>query len=113
MIEAEELGITSQNVDEMLKSTSTPTSSEFWGLPAWARPWIDEKWAYNIVKQVGTTVKFSSGTWARALLLNSIVAEQPLDKGRADVCLTPPLGCILKAPSRVATFIEEEPVPRR
>jgi general L-amino acid transport system substrate-binding protein len=54
MITAEELGITSKNVDEMLKSENpeirrflgvTPGNGEALGL--------DEKWAYNIVKQVG------------------------------------------------------------
>jgi len=54
MIEAEELGITSKNVDEMLKSADpriqrllgvTPGNGQALGL--------DEKWAYNIIKQVG------------------------------------------------------------
>jgi general L-amino acid transport system substrate-binding protein len=54
MIEGEELGITSQNVDQMLKSTDpkvmrflgvTPGNGQALGL--------DEKWAYNIIKQVG------------------------------------------------------------
>jgi len=54
MIAAEELGITSENVDEMLSSTDpkiqrflgvTPGNGEALGL--------DEKWAYNIVKMVG------------------------------------------------------------
>ncbi|MBF0201656.1 MAG: amino acid ABC transporter substrate-binding protein [Desulfamplus sp.] len=54
MIEAEELGITSKNVDEMLKSNDpqikrflgvTPGNGEALGL--------DEKFAYNIVKHVG------------------------------------------------------------
>ena len=54
MIEAEFLGITSQNVDEMLASNdpqiqrflgASPGNGEALGL--------DEKWAYNIVKMVG------------------------------------------------------------
>ena len=54
LIAAEEFGITSQNVDEMLKSQNpniqrflgvTPGNGEALGL--------DEKWAYNIIKQVG------------------------------------------------------------
>ncbi|GAK53543.1 general L-amino acid transport system substrate-binding protein [Candidatus Moduliflexus flocculans] len=54
MIAAEEFGITSQNVDEMLKSENpdiqrflgvTPGNGEALG--------VDEKWAYNIIKQVG------------------------------------------------------------
>lgn len=54
MIEAEEYGITQNNVDEMAQSASpsirrilgtTPGSGKNMGL--------DEKWAYNIIKQVG------------------------------------------------------------
>ncbi len=54
MIAAEEMGITSKNVDQLLKSTDpkiqrflgvTPGNGEALGL--------DEKFAYNIVKQVG------------------------------------------------------------
>ena len=54
MIQAEEYGITSQNVDEMLKSTN-PGIQRFLGvIPGnGAALGLDEKWAYNIVKQVG------------------------------------------------------------
>jgi general L-amino acid transport system substrate-binding protein len=54
MIEAEELGITSQNVDEMLKSTD-PNVQRFLGVsPGMGKALgLDEKWAYNIIKQVG------------------------------------------------------------
>ncbi len=54
MIEAEELGITSANVDEMLKSTN-PAIQRFLGVSAGngAALGLDEKWAYNIIKQVG------------------------------------------------------------
>jgi len=54
MIEAEELGITSKNVDEMLKSTD-PNVQRFLGVsPGMGKALgLDEKWAYNIVKQVG------------------------------------------------------------
>ncbi|OGR19829.1 MAG: amino acid ABC transporter substrate-binding protein [Desulfobacterales bacterium GWB2_56_26] len=54
MIDAEELGITSQNVDEMLKSTN-PDIQRFLGVtPGNGKALgLDEKWAYNIVKQVG------------------------------------------------------------
>lgn len=54
LIAAEEMGITSENIDEMLKSTDpkilrflgvSPGNGESLGL--------DEKWAYNIIKQVG------------------------------------------------------------
>ncbi|RPH47885.1 MAG: amino acid ABC transporter substrate-binding protein [Desulfobacteraceae bacterium] len=54
MIEAEELGITSKNVDEMLKSTN-PLIMRFLGVtPGNGKALgLDEKWAYNIIKQVG------------------------------------------------------------
>lgn len=54
MINAEELGITSENVDEMLKSTD-PVIQRFLGVsPGNGKALgLDESWAYNIVKQVG------------------------------------------------------------
>jgi len=54
MINAEELGITSQNVDEMLKSND-PMVQRFLGVIEGNGKslGVDEKWAYNIVKQVG------------------------------------------------------------
>ena len=54
MINAEELGITSQNVDEMMKSKD-PMVQRFLGVIEGngAALGLDEKWAYNIVKQVG------------------------------------------------------------
>jgi general L-amino acid transport system substrate-binding protein len=54
MIAAEELGITSKNVDEMLKSED-PKIQRFLGVSEGNGKalGLDEKWAYNIVKQVG------------------------------------------------------------
>jgi general L-amino acid transport system substrate-binding protein len=54
MIGAEELGITSKNVDEQLKSTN-PNVLRLLGVTAGAGKnlGLDEKWAYNIIKQVG------------------------------------------------------------
>lgn len=54
LIEAEELGITSENVDEKLKSDN-PGVKRFLGvIPGMGKALgLDEKWAYNIVKQVG------------------------------------------------------------
>ena len=54
MIAAEDLGITSKNVDEMLKSTN-PNIKRFLGVtPGNGKDLgLDEKWAYNIVKKVG------------------------------------------------------------
>ena len=54
MIEAEEYGITSKNVDEMLKSEN-PTIKRILGVtPGMGKALgVDEKWVYSIVKQVG------------------------------------------------------------
>lgn len=54
MIGAEELGITSKNVDEELKSTN-PNVQRLLGVTPGAgkNMGVDEKWAYNIIKQVG------------------------------------------------------------
>lgn len=54
MIEAEELGITSKNVDEQLKSND-PVVKRFLGVtPGNGKALgLNEKWAYNIIKQVG------------------------------------------------------------
>ncbi|MDT8443475.1 MAG: amino acid ABC transporter substrate-binding protein [Desulfuromonadales bacterium] len=54
MINAEELGITSKNVDEMLKSTD-PMVQRFLGVIEGngSALGLQENWAYNIIKQVG------------------------------------------------------------
>jgi len=54
MINAEEMGITSQNVDEKLKSED-PMVQRFLGVVEGNGKalGLDEKWAYNIIKQVG------------------------------------------------------------
>ncbi|PLX79506.1 MAG: amino acid ABC transporter substrate-binding protein [Desulfuromonas sp.] len=54
MINAEELGITSKNVDQMLKSKD-PVVQRFLGVVEGNGKalGLDEKWAYNIIKQVG------------------------------------------------------------
>jgi general L-amino acid transport system substrate-binding protein len=54
MIQAEELGITSRNVDEMLKSTNPSVSRLLGVVPGLGKALkLDDRWAYNIVKQVG------------------------------------------------------------
>ena len=54
LLEAEELGISSKNVDGMLKSKD-PKIMRFLGVtPGMGKALgLDEKWAYNIIKQVG------------------------------------------------------------
>ncbi len=54
MLEAEEYGITSKNVDEMVKSTN-PNIQRILGATAGMGKnlGVDDKWAYNIIKSVG------------------------------------------------------------
>jgi general L-amino acid transport system substrate-binding protein len=54
LIQAEEFGITSKNVDDMLNSTD-PEIQRFLGVtPGMGKALgLDEKWTYNIIKQVG------------------------------------------------------------
>ncbi len=54
MIQAEEFGITSKNVDEMMASNN-PGIKRFLGVTPGmgAQLGLDDKWAYNTVKQVG------------------------------------------------------------
>lgn len=54
LIEAEELGVTSKNVDEMLKSAD-PSVQRLLGVNAGNGKalGLDEKWAYHAIKQVG------------------------------------------------------------
>lgn len=54
MIEAEELGVDSQNVDQQLESTNPNVRRLLGVTPGAGRNMgVDEKWAYNIIKQVG------------------------------------------------------------
>ncbi|GAA4344002.1 amino acid ABC transporter substrate-binding protein [Pigmentiphaga soli] len=54
MIEAEEYGITSKNVDQMLKSANPNVQRILGVTPGGGKSLgVDEKWVYNIVKQVG------------------------------------------------------------
>ena len=54
MIEAEELGIDSKNVDELLKSENPAIKRDLGVTPGMGKALgVDEKWLYNIIKQVG------------------------------------------------------------
>jgi len=54
MIEAEEYGIDSKNVDEMLKSDNPAIKRILGVTPGMGKALgVDEKWVYNIIKQVG------------------------------------------------------------
>ena len=53
-IEAEEHGITSKNVDEMAKSEDPGIKRLVGATPGMGKALnLDEKWAYNLIKQVG------------------------------------------------------------
>jgi len=54
MLEAEEYGITSKNVDEMLKSDNPAIKRILGVTPGMGKALgVDDKWVYNIIKQVG------------------------------------------------------------
>jgi general L-amino acid transport system substrate-binding protein len=55
MVEAEEYGITSANIDEMKAKSDSPNVKRILGVTAGAgtNMGLQENWAYNIVKQVG------------------------------------------------------------
>jgi general L-amino acid transport system substrate-binding protein len=54
MIEAEELGVDSTNVDQQLESTNPNVRRLLGVTPGGGKNMgVDEKWAYNIIKQVG------------------------------------------------------------
>jgi len=54
LLEAEEYDITSQNVDEMLKSTNPNVQRILGVTPGMGKNLgVDDKWAYSIIKQVG------------------------------------------------------------
>jgi general L-amino acid transport system substrate-binding protein len=54
MLEAEEFGVTSANVDSQLKSTNPNVQRILGVTPGMGKNLgVDDKWAYNIVKQVG------------------------------------------------------------
>ena len=54
MLEAEEYGITSQNVDDMAKSDNPAIKRILGTTPGMGKALgVDDKWAYTIIKQVG------------------------------------------------------------
>src|ERR1700754_3476391 len=54
MVESEEYGINSKNVDEMLKSDNPSVKRILGVTPGMGKALgVDEKWVYNIIKQVG------------------------------------------------------------
>lgn len=54
LMSAEEKGITSKNVDEMLKSTDPETQRMLGAVPGMGKALhLDDRWGYNVIKQVG------------------------------------------------------------
>jgi len=55
MVNAEELGVTSANVDEMKATTTDPNVRRLLGIEGVKGSWmgLPDEWGYNIVKQVG------------------------------------------------------------
>ncbi|KAB2848267.1 MAG: amino acid ABC transporter substrate-binding protein [Hyphomicrobiaceae bacterium] len=79
LIWAEDEGITSANVDEVLKTTKkSEVKRVLGGEPGWGKIiGLDDKWAYNIIKQLGNYGEI----WDRNLGKNSrLQAERKLNK---------------------------------
>ena len=93
MIEAEEYGINSKNVDEMLKSDNPAIKRILGVTPGMGKALgVDEKSVYNIVKQVGTTARASTATSARIRPQDRPRPEQAVDPGRPAVRPADPVG---------------------
>ena len=92
MMEAEEKGVTKANVDEQLKSTDPLVQRLLGDKPGNGKALgLDEKWAYNIIKQVGnygeiyeknvgmgSALKFSRGVnalWTKGGLMYALPAR--------------------------------------
>ena len=94
MIEAEEYGITSKNVDEMAEERQSRRSSA----SSASRPGmgkalgVDEKWVYNIIKQVGNYGESFDAPCRRGLAAQDRPGrQQALDAGRPAVRTADPL----------------------
>ena len=69
MMEAEEYGITSKNVDEMLKSTNPNVQRLLGVTPGMGKNLgVDDKWAYNVIKRIGNYGESYEKTWASSPL---------------------------------------------
>ncbi|HEV7369003.1 MAG TPA: amino acid ABC transporter substrate-binding protein [Arenibaculum sp.] len=92
MVEAEEKGVTSENVDEMLKSTD-PTIQRLLGVSGdmGAQLGLDNKWAYNVIKQVGNYGE---------VFANNVGMETPLKLERGQNALWTNGGLQYAAPIR-------------
>ena len=87
MLEAEERGITTANVDEQLKSTDALVQRFLGVKPGNGKALqLDEKWAYNIVKQVGNYGEsYERNVGMGSPLKLRARPQRAVDQGRADV----------------------------
>lgn len=70
MVEAEEYGVTSKNLDEMLKSTNPNVQRILGVTPGMGKNLgVDDKWAYNIIKQVGNYGESFESTLGKGSIL--------------------------------------------
>src|SRR5260370_4628428 len=67
LIEAEELGVTAANADDMAKST-TPATQRLLGSAGdlGSRPWLDHKWMLQAIKSVGNYAEIFERTVGKA-----------------------------------------------
>ena len=87
MLEAEEFGIGSANVDRMLDSRNPNVQRILGAAPGMGRNLgVDDKWAYSIIKQVGNYGE-SYETWACPAPCGCRAAERTMARRRADVRL--------------------------
>ena len=76
MIEAEEYGVTSRNVDEMLKSDNPGIKRLLGVTPGMGKALgLDEKWVYAIVKQVGNYGESFDRNLGKDSLLKMVAAS--------------------------------------
>ena len=94
MIEAEEYGINSKNVDEMLKSDNPAIKRILGVTPGMGKALgVDEKWVYTIVKQVGNYGEsFDRNLGPEFAPQDRPRPEQAVDPGRPAVRPADPVG---------------------
>ena len=123
MVEAEEYGITSKNVDEMMKSEN-PTIKRILGVtPGMGKALgVDEKWVYAIVKQVGNYGEsFERNVGKDSPLKIERGLNRAVDPGRPAVRATDPLrpdgrriaggaafGLLLASPAKATLGVSKE-----
>ena len=93
MIEAEEYGITSKNVDDLAKNSANPNIKRILGVTAGsgANLGLDEKWAYQIVKQVGNYGELRTPRRPGQPAENPARPERAMDARRPHVRTADPL----------------------